>query len=67
MTPYLEKRVSTNKRKQSWKLVGKSLDTLNDHAHMGIKTPIKNDQSESECVPWQRAIMRYKKMGLMHN
>ena len=63
MTPYLEKRISTNKMKQSWKLVGKSLDTLNDRAHMGIKTPIKNGQSENGCVSWQRAIMRNKKWG----
>ena len=37
------------------------MDTQNDHTHMEIKTRIKNGQSESGCVPWQRAIMRYKK------
>ena len=27
----------------------------------------RNDQNGSECVPGQRATMRYQEMGLVHN
>ena len=30
------------------------MDTQIDHAHMGIKTHIENDQNESGCVPGPR-------------
>ena len=30
------------------------MDTQIDHAHIGIKTCIENDQNESGCVPGPR-------------
>ena len=42
-----------------------NMDTQNDHTHMEIKTYIKNDQNESECVPWQQMTMHYQEMGLV--
>nr|CAN63387.1 hypothetical protein VITISV_017570 [Vitis vinifera] len=40
------KWVSTNKMKQSWYLIRKSMNTRIDYAHMGIKMCIVNDQNE---------------------
>ena len=40
--------------KLTWRSIGKSMDTQIDHAHMGIKTRIENDQKESGCVPGSR-------------
>ena len=43
------------------------MDTQIDHAHVGIKTCIDNDQSESGCVHGQRATMHYQGRGLVHS
>ena len=43
------------------------MDTQIDHAHIGIRTCIENDQNGSGCVPGQRATMLYQEMGLVHN
>ena len=43
------------------------MDTQIDHAHIGIRTCIENDQNGNGCVPGQRATMRYQEMGLVHN
>ena len=59
------KRVSTNKMKQSWQLIRKSMDTRNYHAHMRIRICIENNQSGSGCVPVQQTTTRYHKIGLV--
>ena len=53
--------------KQSWQLMSKLTNTLNDHAHVRIRTCIENDQSESGCVLGQRATMRYQERWLVHS
>ena len=53
--------------KLTWQSMRKSMDTQNDHARMRIKICINKDQSESGCVPRQRAPMRYQERGLVHN
>ena len=47
--------------------MNKSMNTLNDHAHMRIGTCRENDQDASKYVPRQRTTMRYQEMRLMHN
>ena len=42
------------------------MDTQIDHAHMEIRTCIENDQSESLCVPGQRATIRYQEVKLVY-
>ena len=46
--------------------MSKLTNTLNDHAHVRIRTCIENYQSESGCVPRQQATMRYQERGLVH-
>ena len=43
------------------------MDTQIDHAHIGIRTCIENDQNGSGGVPGQWATMRYHEMGLVHS
>ena len=43
------------------------MNTQNKHAHVRIRTCIDNDQSESGCVPGQRATMHYQGRGLVHS
>ena len=50
-----------------WQLMSKSMNILNDHAHMRIGTCIVNYQNESVCVPGPRAIMHYQETELAHN
>ena len=37
--------------KQSWHLIGKTMNTQNYRAHMRIRACIENNQNENECVP----------------
>ena len=43
------------------------MDTLIDHAHMGIKTCLENDQNGSGCIPgpWMSNVLI--KMGSAYN
>ena len=38
-----------------------------NHAHVGIRTCIDTDQSESGYIPGQQATMRYQERELVHN
>ena len=50
-----------------WQLMSKSMNILNDHAHIKIETWIDNDQRENGYIPGQRATMRYPQRGLVHH
>ena len=43
------------------------MNTQIEHAHMNIKTCIERDQNKYECVPEQRATIRYQERGLVQN
>ena len=59
--------VSTNKMKQSWHLIKKTMNTRINHAHMGIWICIENNQSGSGCVPDKQTATRYHKRGLVRS
>ena len=50
-----------------WQSIRKSMDTQINHAHIGIKTCVENDQNGSGCILGLRATMRYQEIKLMHN
>ena len=50
-------RVSTNEMKLTRQSICKSMGTQINHAHTRIKTYIKNDRDEGECVPRPQAAM----------
>ena len=47
--------------------MNESMNTLNDHAHMRIRTCRENDQDASKYIPCQGTTMHYQEMGLVHN
>ena len=47
--------------------MSKSMNTLNDHAHIRIITYKENDPDASKYVLEQWTTMRYQEMKLVHN
>ena len=48
-------------------LMSKSMNILNDHAHIRIITCTENDQDASRYVLGQQATIHYQERGLVHN